>query len=151
MITYRNILFCTDFSRNAQAALPHAIDITRKYSATPHLLHVYYDAGHIAEFEISSDTKTDLIRVAHMMGTEMEKRLEALCVDVEREVGPCRKKMVRGRPHIEIVRYATEENIDLIVLSSHGLSGLEHVIFGGTAERVLRQSPCDVMVIKIRG
>ncbi len=150
MITYKNILFCTDFSKNAQAALPHAIDLTKKYGATLHLLHVYHDAGHIAEFEMSSDTKTDLIRVAHMVTTEMERRLDALCTEVEREVGPCRKRTIRGTPHVEIVRYAREEQIDLLVLSSHGLTGLEHVIFGGTTERVVRHSPCDVMVIKSR-
>jgi nucleotide-binding universal stress UspA family protein len=56
--------------------------------------------------------------------------------------------MLRGKPHLEIIRYAKENSIDLIVLASHGLSGWEHVLFGSTAERILRESPCNVMVIK---
>jgi len=51
--------------------------------------------------------------------------------------------MLRGKPHLEIIRYAKENTVDLIVMASHGLSGLEHVLFGSTAERVLRESPCN--------
>ncbi len=148
MVTYKNILFCTDFSGNSQAALPFAVDLARKYGATLHVLHAYQEAGHIAEFEISSDIKSDWIRVAHLMGTEMEKRLQSLCEEIIKDLGSCQRKMVRGRPYVEIIRYAKEMDVDLIVMASHGLSGLEHVIFGSTAERVLRESPCNVMIIK---
>jgi universal stress protein A len=148
MVTYKRILFCTDFSNNAQAALPYAVDLAKKYGAALHLLHVYQEAGHIAEFELSSDIKMDYIRVAHLAGTEMEKRLEALCDEIIKELGSCERKMVRGKPYIEIIRYAKETNIDLIVMASHGLSGLEHVLFGSTAERVLRESPCNVFIVK---
>lgn len=96
----------------------------------------------------SSGTRTDFVRVAHLMGAEMEKRLEALCGEIAKELGSCEREMVRGRAHVEIVRYAREKNIDLIVMSSHGLSGLEDVLFGSTAERVLRASPCHVFIVK---
>ena len=148
MIAYKKILFCTDFSSYAQAALPYAVDLAKKYGATLHLLHVYQDAGHIAEFELSSDTKSDYVRVAHLMGKEMEERLDALCQRIVEELGSCERKMVRGKAYIEIVRYAKEMGTDLIVMGSHGLSGLEHVLFGSTAERVLRESPCNVLIVK---
>lgn len=148
MVTYKNILFCTDFSNNAQAALPYAVDLAKKYGAILHLLHVYQEAGHIAEFELSSDIKMDYIRVAQLAGKEMEKRLETLCDEVVKELGSCEHKMVRGKAYIEIIRYARETKIDLIVMASHGLSGLEHVLFGSTAERVLRESPCNVFIIR---
>ena len=98
MVAYQNILFCTDFSENAQAALPHAIDLTRKYGAVLHIVHVYQEAGEMAEFEISSNIKMDWIRVAHMMGTEMEKKLQNLCAEVSREVGGCRPKCSAASP-----------------------------------------------------
>lgn len=152
MVTYKNILFCTDFSENAQAAVPFAVDLAKKYGATLHVLHVYQEAGHIAEFEISSeDVKTDLVRVAHLMGMEMEKKIDALCEEINREIGSCQRKMIRGKPHIEIIRYAKEAGIDVIVMSSHGLSGFEHVLFGSTAERVLQESPCNVYIVKRSG
>ncbi|MGA3174479.1 MAG: universal stress protein [Syntrophorhabdales bacterium] len=120
MVSYRNILFCTDFSDHARAALPFAVDLAKKYGSRLDLLHVYQEAGHIAEFELSSDG----------------------------ELGACEHEMVRGKPHVEIVRYAREKDIDLIVMGSHGLSGLKHVLFGSTAERVVRESPCNVFVVK---
>jgi len=151
MVTYQNILFCTDFSENAQAALPFAVDLAKKYGARLHILHVYQEPGHVAEFEISSNVKMDWIRVAHLMGTEMEKKLDALGEKVTQELGACQSKLLRGRPPAEIVRYAKENQIDLIVMSSHGLSGLEHALFGSTTERVLRESPCHVLVIRRPG
>jgi nucleotide-binding universal stress UspA family protein len=148
MVTYKNILYCTDFSDSARAALPYAIDIANRYGAILHVVHVYQDPGHIAEFEISSEIKMDWIKVAHGLGLEKEKRLREFCSEFTSELTSCHSKLLRGRPHTEIVRYAKENNIDLIVLSSHGLSGLEHVLFGSTAERVLRESPCHVLVIR---
>jgi nucleotide-binding universal stress UspA family protein len=68
--------------------------------------------------------------------------------EIVKELGSCERKMVRGKPHIEIIRYAKEMSVDLIVMASRGLSGLEHVLFGSTAERVLRESPCNVFIIK---
>jgi nucleotide-binding universal stress UspA family protein len=149
MVKYDKILFCTDFSRNAQGALPHAIDLAKKYGAALHVLHVYYDAGHIAEFEMSSDSKIEGgPLMVHMKGTEMGKRLEDVCGEVEEALGACKWSMARGKPSDAIVHYAKEEKIGLIVMSSHGLTGLEHALFGSTAERVVRYSPCDVLVVK---
>ena len=148
MVTYSQILFCTDFSENAKAALPFAIDLSKKYGATLHMVHVYQDPGELAEFEISSEIKMDWIRVAQSLGTASETKLRELCNKVTQEMKSCRFKMLRGKPHLEIIRYAKENAVDLIVMASHGLSGLEHVLFGSTAERVLRESPCNVLVIK---
>jgi nucleotide-binding universal stress UspA family protein len=148
MVTFNNILFCTDFSESARAALPFAIDLTNRYGAILHIIHVYQDPGHLAEFEVSSEIQMDWIRVAHTMGTELEKKLKEFCSEVGQELKSCHSKMLRGKPHFEIIRYAKENNIDLIVMASHGLSGWEHALFGSTAERVLRESPCPVLVIR---
>jgi nucleotide-binding universal stress UspA family protein len=148
MVTYKNVLYCTDFSERAKAALPFAIDIAKKYGATLHVIHVYQEPEHLAEYEISSQIKMDWIRLAQSLGTETEKKLNALCAEISQGVKPCQYKMLRGKPHLEIIRYAKESSIDLIVLASHGLSGWEHVLFGSTAERILRESPCNVMVVK---
>jgi nucleotide-binding universal stress UspA family protein len=148
MVTYRNILYCTDFSESARGAMPFAIDIAKKYDATLHVVHVYQDPGHLAEFEISSEIKMDWIRVAQSIGTEAEKKLKKCCEEVTQEVKSCQYKMLRGKPYTEMIRYAKENDIDLIVMASHGLSGWEHVLFGSTAERVLRESPCNVLVIR---
>lgn len=148
MVAYKNILYCTDFSEGARGALPFAIDIAQKYGADLHLVHVYQDPEPLSEFEISSNIKMDWIRVAQTLGTEIEEKLKKVCLEVSQAVSSCRYRLLRGRPHLEIVRYARENSIDMIILASHGLSGLEHVLFGSTAERVLRESPCPVLVVK---
>jgi nucleotide-binding universal stress UspA family protein len=148
MVGYKNILYCTDFSESAKAALPFAIDLTKKYGAVLHVIHVYQDPEHLAEYEISSQMKMDWVHLAQSLGTETERKLNALCAEISQGMKPCQHKMLRGKPHLEIIRYTEENSIDLIVLASHGLSGWEHVLFGSTAERVLRESPCHVLVIK---
>jgi nucleotide-binding universal stress UspA family protein len=151
MVTYKNVLFCTDFSANAQAALPHAIDLAKKYGAALHVVHVYQEPEHVAEFEISSNMKSDWIRMAHLMGTEKERKLNEVCENITKEAGACLPRMLRGKPHTEILRYAGESGIDLIVMGSHGLSGLEHVLFGSTADRVMRECGCNILIIKKPG
>jgi nucleotide-binding universal stress UspA family protein len=151
MVSYKNVLFCTDFSPNAQAALPHAIDLAKKYGAALHLVHVYQEPEHVAELEMSPSVKSDWVRVAHLLGTEKDKKLKEICEEISKETGSCLPKMLRGKPHTEILRYAKESGIDLIVMGSHGLSGLEQVLFGSTADRVMRESACDVLIIKKKG
>ncbi|MBP1731270.1 MAG: UspA domain protein [Deltaproteobacteria bacterium] len=148
MVAYSNILYCTDFSTSAKAALPFAIDMAKKYGASLHMVHVYQEPDHIAEFELSSDIHMDWVRVAQSVGTEAEKRLTALCEEVRKELPSCGFEMLRGKPHVEIMRYVKEHNVDLVVIASHGLSGLEHILFGSTAERIMRECPCNVLVIK---
>ncbi|OGP88846.1 MAG: hypothetical protein A2156_07585 [Deltaproteobacteria bacterium RBG_16_48_10] len=112
------------------------------------LYEALFHARRKIRFEISSELRMDWVRVAHNMGTELEKKLKEFCNEIGQEVKACLPKMLRGKPRFEIIRYAKENNIDLIVMASHGLSGWEHALFGSTAERVLRESPCPVRVIR---
>ncbi len=61
---------------------------------------------------------------------------------------PVMTEVQMGRPFIEIIRYAREKKIDLIVLGTHGRSGLKHVLLGSVAERVVRKAPCPVLTIR---
>jgi len=147
MVSYKNMLFSTDFSENAAFAVPFAVDLAKKYGATLHVVHVYLEAGHIAEFESSVHGEIGATMV-QPVGMEAKRKLETLCQEISLAIGDCRSRLLRGKPATEIVRYAKEVEADLIVMSSHGLTGLEHVLFGSTAESVLRESPCNVYIIK---
>ncbi len=56
--------------------------------------------------------------------------------------------MLRGRPFLELIRYARREQMDLIVMGTHGRAGLSHVLMGSVAEKVVRKSPCPVLTIR---
>jgi len=58
------------------------------------------------------------------------------------------KKVVKGIPYEEILKYASDEKIDMIVMGTYGRVGLQRLIFGNTAERVVRRAPCPVMTVK---
>jgi nucleotide-binding universal stress UspA family protein len=53
-----------------------------------------------------------------------------------------------GKPFIEIIETATEEDVDLIIIATHGHSGVEHILFGSTAEKVVRKAPCPVLTLR---
>jgi nucleotide-binding universal stress UspA family protein len=61
---------------------------------------------------------------------------------------PVKKAFVEGRPFLEIDRYARDNTIDLMVIATHGRTGLTHAIFGSVAEKVIRKAPCPVLVVK---
>lgn len=61
---------------------------------------------------------------------------------------PAQKVIRIGKPFFEIIQYAREESIDLIIIATHGHTGVEHVLFGSTAEKVVRKAPCPVLVVR---
>ena len=61
---------------------------------------------------------------------------------------PVQTAFLEGRPFVEIIRYARDNEIDLIVISTHGRSGIKHALFGSVAEKVVRKAPCPVLVVK---
>ena len=56
-----------------------------------------------------------------------------------------------GEPFVEIIRRARKDSVDLIVMGTHGRTGLDHVLFGSTAEKVVRKSPCPVLTVRLPG
>jgi nucleotide-binding universal stress UspA family protein len=76
---------------------------------------------------------------------EMEKFVQEHLADVK---FPLVTEVQMGRPFMEIIRYARDKEIDLIVLGTHGRSGLKHALLGSVAERVVRKAPCPVLTIR---
>jgi nucleotide-binding universal stress UspA family protein len=128
MISIRNILYATDFSPYSNQAYFHAVALAEKYDAGLVILHV---AG------VSENGNRDKWR----------DQLEQI-----RPVNPSirvRHVLLVGEPADEILRFAGESRVDLIVVGTHGRTGLERLLMGSIAEKVLRGAACSVLVVKM--
>ncbi len=144
----KTILFPTDFSNGARAAMDHAVSLARDYKAKIILLYVIQDIS-IAEWYIpSSLSVTDLVED---MQKSAWKEMDKWAAEVAAKVGDVEKAVVRGVPFVEIIRTAKEKNVDMIVIGTHGRTGIDHMLFGSTAEKVVRKAPCPVLTVRIVG
>ncbi len=140
----KNILVTTDFSNNSQVAFPKAIALAKKFDASILLLHVIQPVITPSEYTWG------------VQPVELQKEHENNCqMALEKQIKQffpsdlkISSRLVHGIPFKEIIDISRQENIDLIVLSTHGLSGLSHIIFGSTAEKVVRKSTCPVLVVR---
>ena len=144
----KTILFPTDFSQGARAAMDHAISLARDYNARLILLYVIQDIS-IAEWYIpSSLSVADLVEdMQKSAWTEMNK----WAAEIAAKVKDVDKLVVRGVPFVEIIKIAKDKNADLIVIGTHGRTGIDHMLFGSTAEKVVRKAACPVLTVRIPG
>jgi nucleotide-binding universal stress UspA family protein len=139
----RQILAPTDFSECSAQAVACAYEFAQTFGAELVLLHVIEDLPPYIGFippEGAAMLLKDLERRACVELTEVLPGAKAAEVKVSRRV-------VVGPPPDEIVRFAVAEQVDLIVIATHGRTGFSHLFMGSVAERVLRTAPCPVMTI----
>lgn len=133
------ILIPCDFSPASEAALCHACDLATTFDAELHLLHVVSEpAVFLGRFE----PEADRLRLAR-------EGLDRLLAPQEFVKRPVLRDAVVGSPFREICRYAQQHDIDLIVMGTHGRSGLAHLAMGSVAEKVVRAAPCPVMIVRV--
>ena len=144
MVRYRNVLFATDFSTGAREATGHAAALASAEGATLHLLHVIEEFSYRESFNLKHFPSQDVLE-------ELERNARIALEDLAKdaELGPGVQTYVReGKPFVEIIRAARELEADVLVVGSHGQSGLSETLFGSTAERVVRKAPCAVLVVR---
>ena len=147
MLTYKTVLFPTDFSDFSDVALNHAVYICRQCDARLVILHVVEDVllpdpiEYMGVYETVTAIQAQLEEGAKkkLAGFEKDPRLEGISISTD---------LKQGKAFVEIVSYTRDNNIDLIVMGSHGASGLNHMLFGGTAEKVVRKASCPVLTVK---
>ncbi len=146
MKEYTSILVPTDFSDCAQNVMDYACDFAKRTSAALHLLYVVEPIDTFATVNgVEQSVYFDMIREVRESAKQKLGELEArLKADGYTVVSALKE----GRPSDSIVEYADEHKVSLICISTHGRSGLNHLLLGSTTERVLRKSHCPVMVIR---
>ncbi len=149
MIRMKNILVPTDFSEFSRLALDYAITIAQTFKATIFLIHVTPEKELDSIRQISPYLEPGRIEEL-LKGRESEdrKRLNEF-ISPEKKEGIKTEAIHRvGTPFLEIIKVAKEKEADLIVMATHGRSGLSHILFGSVAEKVVRKSTCPVLSIR---
>ena len=147
-IRLMKILLPTDFSSFSAAATKYACELATKFDAELHLLHTL--ETHLASTP-NFGFGLDLPKYVSESKAAAEKSLAGV-LDPKWAAGrKVIQAVVEGSPKVEIIRYASKQNIDLIVLSTHGRTGLPHVIMGSVAESVVRTALCPVLTMRPDG
>jgi nucleotide-binding universal stress UspA family protein len=147
MINLKSLLLPTDFSESARHAFTYALSFAREYKAELHLVHVLevVPMGYSGDLFPSAMTEVSKEITGYAEAELGKLAEEARAAGVNTHI-----RIERGRPATEIIRVAAEDEIDMIVIGTHGRGVLSHVLFGSTTERVVRKAPCPVLICRLR-
>jgi len=144
MIRINKVLHPTDFSANSNHALKYACAFANHFGAELHLVHVIADLALITLPPVDGYLPEGYYQDARKHAEE-----ELAKIPSQELIGktPVIKKTLDGSAFLEIIRYAHDNDIDVIVMGTHGYSGLTHLVMGSIAEKVVRGAPCPVLTV----
>jgi nucleotide-binding universal stress UspA family protein len=149
MAGWKRLCCAVDFSEASRAAMREATELARRSDAGLELLHVLLDPAPVAPGPDLTDQRPSFLDVA---SAELRSTLASWQGEAEHVLGRAvNATVLPGSPADEIVRFARERGPDLLVLGTHGRRGVERLLLGSVAERVVREAPCSVLVVRGRG
>jgi len=140
----KKILVPIDFSDYSKNALRYSEEVARIYNAKLYLVYVIEPVIYPADFSMG---QVALPSMDIEMNTRAKEELDNLA---KKELPGLEVKTIikTGKPFVEIIETASQEDIDLIIIATHGHTGVEHILFGSTAEKVVRKAPCPVLTLR---
>ena len=144
MVEIKKILFPCDLTENSSKILPYVLSVSEKYNSMIYLLHVVQDLLKWGGFYIPHISMNVYQKEALEYA---EKAVDRVCTEQLQGCPNFQKGIVSGDPATEILKTIEFDGIDLVIMGTHGLKGLEHTIFGSVAENVVKKSPVPVLVI----
>ena len=146
MITVKTILVPTDFSDASAAALEFARALAEAFASTLHLLHVVQDP--YVQPWAAEAFGVSLAGVLERWEQDALGQLRTLVPAGEQQARPVQATTRVGHPFVEILNYAAEQHVDLIVMGTHGRGPVAHMLLGSVTERVIRKAPCPVLTVR---
>jgi nucleotide-binding universal stress UspA family protein len=144
MIKLNTILVPSDFSECSDAAVRYGLELARRFDAKLHLLHVIQDPA--TQPWAAEGLSIPLLDAVEQWQKGAKERLAASVPAAD--AGRVTVVTAIANPYPEILRYAEEHEVDLIVMGTHGRSGVSHMLLGSIAERVVRRAPCPVLTVR---
>ncbi len=144
------ILCPIDFSDPSRAALAHAVDLAEHFSARIILFHAISEIDHTPSpsYTLTPQLMDQMVQISHQMKENAEKAMKEMVDNIVPEGIDTRQQVAIGNPADRIVQAAEDEQVDLIVMATHGRSGIKGLIFGSVAEKVVRSAQCPVLTMK---
>lgn len=139
----KSILFPTDLSQYNEAALEYAATLAAEAGATLHIVHVH----DIRDLSTIAGEASSVFASAWQQGLENARKILKKIIPGRSGID-CKHHCIVGMPEEEIVSFASENNCDLIVMASHGRTGMSRLLMGSVAEGVMRKASCPVLVVK---
>ena len=145
MINLKKILVTTDLSEHSLAAFEHGFSLGLLYASRVYVLYVVDNAPPLFTlYGLEGDVQLHAARVEEAGARKLDQFITNH-IGAEKKVVPVVRS---GMPEYEIMRFAEEEGIDLIVMATHGWTGLRHILMGSVAEKVVRRSTVPVLTVK---
>jgi nucleotide-binding universal stress UspA family protein len=141
----KNILVPVDFSDYSKDALKYAVQFAKQFNAKLYIVYVIEPVIYPADFSMGQVAIPSLENdIKNRAEEEMESLVKSF-VDPSIET----EKIIKtGKPFVEIIETAREVDADIIIMATHGHTGVEHLLFGSTAEKVVRKAPCPVLTLR---
>jgi nucleotide-binding universal stress UspA family protein len=146
-MTIKRILVPVDFSPGSDEALRYAVELARPLRASVHLLHVVEDRLAAGMWSADAYT-TDVPGLQVNIVEDAEAHLERIIPTIAGAKYGLEHDVRTGAPAATIVAFAQEVVADLIVMGTHGRTGLSHALMGSVAEQVVRTAPCPVLTLR---
>jgi nucleotide-binding universal stress UspA family protein len=141
---FQKILLPTDFSDESLYALSYAADLAKMFNAKLYLLHVIYDIEKASNLHIPHPSITDLYKD---LEAHAKRNLDSFGIDMLEGIKDVETVVKRGIPYEEVIKFASENDIDLIIIGTLPRSGVERFFVGSTTQRIIRNAPCPVLVV----
>ncbi len=143
------ILVPTDFSQHSRKALDYALFLARRFAAEVEVLHAFEPPSLLGPETLVREGDGTML-LSEFLERQAEDALETLVAEVKRETGVVvRKRLARAAPAAAVIQAARDGRHDLIVMGTHGRTGLSHLLAGSVAERVVRLAPCPVLTTRV--
>ena len=143
MVEVKKILFPCDFTESSLKVLPYVVSMAEQYDSQVYILHV----DELHEWGGHFIPHTSLGKLQEQSLKAAEKAMDRICEEHLQGCPNFQRKIVSGEPATEILKLIESEDIDMVVMGTHGRKGMENAIFGSVAENVVKKSPVPVLVI----
>lgn len=144
MIDIRWILYPTDFSDYSRHAIPYVEEMAKRFGAKALLLHVITLPDFAVQYQIPIDEDS----ARKTMQKSSEVQLAEIAAQLKEAGVESEIRIVVGTPSVEIVKAARDRAVDLVIIPTHGLGAIKHMIMGSTAERVVQHAPCPLLILR---